>query len=171
MMSDVWVRVADWMLADGEPATPNIGALLCSVGLRVRGAVTAADPSTPDGIVDVAGAQGRDAGQHVYAMTGVAGEARDIWMRTTRRGPDQHAGAEFVLSVATDQFQVQFDGRAAEVLPGAHLTVVGPVELVGEYEWEDFGLRDTRADWLVSKVVLVPDGDAWVHLGHEGEQG
>ena len=44
------------------------------------------------------------------------------------------------------------------------MTVTGALELVGEYEWEAFDLTDTRADWLVQRVVTLPTGDLMVDL-------
>lgn len=167
----MWVRVMGWMLMDDEPPRPSVGSLLRSVGVRLVGAVTTADAGTRDGVVVVEDSGSPDPGPDLYAVTGIASDAQDVWSRTKRWGPDEHAGAEFVLSVGADRFQVQFDGHASEVVPAARVTVTGGLELVGEYEWESFGLRDTRADWLVTKVVALPDGDISVELAHpQGEQ-
>ena len=69
-----------------------------------------------------------------------------------------------MLRVGADQFQVQFDGHASEVRPGAHVTVTGGLELVGEYEWESFRLYDTRTDWLVTEIVELSDDDISARL-------
>jgi hypothetical protein len=83
-------------------------------------------------------------------LTGIAEEARDY--QADDGGQPRHAGAEFVLRVDAYRIQVQFDGRATDIRPGSRVTVRGPLELVGEYEWEAFRLVDTRADWYVNEV-------------------
>ncbi|PFG17099.1 hypothetical protein ATK74_1660 [Propionicimonas paludicola] len=158
----MWVRVMGWMMADDEPPRPSVGSLLRSVGVRARGAVVAADPREPDGIVEVAGGSGP--GEQVYAVTGIASEVRDIWSGAERGRRREHCGAEFVLRVGADQFQVQFDGHASEVASGARVTVTGRLELVGEYEWESFQLPDTRTDWLVTEIVELSDDDISARL-------
>src|SRR5690349_6703108 len=62
----MWVRLMNWMIADGEPPLPNVGSLLTGVGLRVHGEVTAAPPDSPDGIV-----QAQDGHPHevMYRLT------------------------------------------------------------------------------------------------------
>lgn len=165
MMSTMWVRIFGWTLADNEPPSPDAGSMLRSVGVRVRGEVSAAESATPDGVAEVPDAAGEDSHRRVYAMTGIAGDAQDVWSDTGRRRErQQHSGAEFVLAVGADRFQAQFDGHASEVLPGSRVTVTGGLELVGGYEWDAFGLGDTRADWIVTKVVALPHGDIAVEL-------
>ena len=153
----MWVRIMDWMLADNEPPRPGAGSLLRSVGVRVRGVVTAADSATPDGVAEVLDADSADLHQRVYALTGIAGDGQDVWTNTGRRRErHQHSGAEFVLTVGADRFQVQFDGHASEVLPNSRVTVTGGLELVGEYEWDAFEIGDARSDWIVTNVVASP---------------
>jgi hypothetical protein len=160
----MWVGVMDWMLADDEPPKPTAGSLLRSVGVRVRGAVTAAYSDIPDGVAEVPDADSSGQDRDVYAVTGIASNPKDVSTNTKRWGRGVRSGAEFVLLFGADQFQVQFDGRASEVPPESRVTVTGGLELVGEYEWDAFELRDTRADWLVTKVVALPDGDIAVNL-------
>jgi hypothetical protein len=160
----VWVRVMGWMLADDEPPRPSVGSLLRSVGVRVRGLVVAADSDIPDGVVEVSGGSGP--GEQVYAVTGIASEGRDLWSGAERGRRSEHDGAEFVLRVGADQFQVQFDGYASEVASGVRATVTGRLELVGEYEWESFRLDDTRTDWLVTEIVELSRDDIFVRLAH-----
>lgn len=71
-----------------------------------------------------------------------------------------------MVTAGTDRFQVQFDGTASDVTVGSRVTVTGTLELVGDYERDAFGLSDTRADWLVTDVVDLPDGDIRVALAH-----
>ena len=149
-------------MADDEPPRPSVGSVLRSVGVRARGAVAAADPREPDGIVEVAGGGGR--GEQVYALTGIASEVRDVWSGAEHGRRGEHSGAEFVLSVGADQFQVQFGGHASEVASGARITVTGCLELVGEYEWESFLLHDTRRDWRVTEIVELTDDDIATRL-------
>jgi hypothetical protein len=160
----MWVLVEGWMLADGQPPMPVPGSRLHSVGVRVSGAVTAAQSGTPDGVVEVHGS-GRT-GLPVYAMTGVAvGSSRNKWISTGRRGePDLHAGAQFVLLVGADLFQAGFNGWASDLVSRSRVTVTGSLELVGEYEWDAFALSDTRADWTVGRVISLSNDDILVDL-------
>lgn len=165
----VWVHVASWLLADEEFPRPDAGQQLRSVGLRVRGQVTAAEDGTPDGIVEESPAQGATQGSPVYQLTGVASEGRAVWARPgPPRTSPHHVGAEFVLTVSGERFQVQHDARGSGVVENSRVTVIGPLELVGGYEWEDFGLIDTRTDWLVEQVVELHAGDVLVDLSPSG---
>lgn len=161
----MWVRVMHWMLADGEPPRPDPGSLLPSIGVRVHGVVTVADSTTPVGVAEVQDSDAAGSERRMYALTGIAGAAEDIWMNTGRgQAQDRHCGSEFVLTIGADRFQVQIEGRASEVPPDSRVTVTGELRLVGEYEWDAFELTDTRADWVVKKVVALPDDDIAVDL-------
>ncbi len=166
----MWVRVADWMLLEDEPSRPDAGSVLRGVGVRLRGVVAAADSATPDGVVEVCEADDSDPHLSMYSLTGTASDAADVWTNTTRsrwrRGSNEHSGVEFVLAVGPDRFLVSCDGRAADVGTGSRLTATGRLALIGEYEWEGFELTDTRADWLVTEVVDLPDGDTKLALTH-----
>jgi hypothetical protein len=155
----MWVRLMDWMIADGEPPLPNVGSLLTGVGLRVRGEVTAAPPDSPDGIVEV-----QDGHPHevMYRLTGRAGEPRDFDVDTGQGG--RHAGAEFVLTVGSDRYQVQTDGWARDVPTGSRVTVTGRLGVVGEYEWDAFALGESRSDWLLKAVAPADDVDTMLDL-------
>ncbi len=45
------------------------------------------------------------------------------------------------------------------------MTVTGRLEVVGDYEWDAFGLRESRADWLVKAIAWADDRDIMVDLG------
>jgi hypothetical protein len=100
----------------------------------------------------------------VYALTGTVSDPGDVWTKTERWGGGEHSGAELVLAVGTDRFQVQFDGSASDVVPGSRATATGELVLVGDYEWEAFDLTDTRADWYVARAIDLPGGDIQVDL-------
>jgi hypothetical protein len=104
----------------------------------------------------------------VYALTGTASVAGDVWTGDEDEDEDsdhhQHAGAELVLSVESDRFQVQFDGSASRVAPNSRLTATGELVLIGDYESEAFDLTDTRADWRVTRVVDLAHGAVLVGL-------
>lgn len=162
----VWVRIADWMTMDEEPPRPVAGGVLHSVGLRVHGQVAPAGDMAGDGIAEVLTESAADQDAPVYALTGAATDGRDIWVGDGRRwrSQSQRAGAEFVLTVGGERFQVQHGGLASDVVESSRVTATGGLELVGGYEWEDFGLVDTRADWLVRQVVELPGGNVLVDL-------
>lgn len=130
----------------------------------MRGVVTAATETAKQGIQELQVNEGSLSYRDSYALTGVASEARDVWTGEKRWRRHEHAGAELVLTVGVDRFQVQFDGSASRVTANSQVTVTGALELVGEYEWEAFDLTDTRADWLVQRVVNLPTGDLMVDL-------
>ena len=156
----MWVRLMNWMIADGEPPLPNVGSLLTCVGLRVRGEVTAAPPDSPDGSVET---QGGHPPEVMYRLTGRAGEPRDFDVDTGQAGM-RHAGVEFVLTVGFDRYQVQTDGWASDVPTGSRVTVTGSLAVVGEYEWDAFALSELRADWLVKAVAPADNDDTMLDL-------
>ncbi|MEV4266782.1 hypothetical protein [Kribbella sp. NPDC049584] len=149
----------NWMIADGEPPLPNVGSLLTGVGLQVHGEVTAAPPDSPDGI-----AEAQDGHPHevMYRLTGRAGAPRDFDVDTGRGR--QHAGAEFVLTVGSDRYQVDTDGWARDVPTGSRVTVTGRLTVVGECEWEAFALDESRADWLVKAAAPADNDDTRLDL-------
>lgn len=74
----MWVRVTGWMSTeptDGELATPTVGSVLAGVGIRACGAVGAARPDSPEGIVAVRGGAPHEV---LYRLTGRAGEPKDF---------------------------------------------------------------------------------------------
>jgi hypothetical protein len=60
---------------------------------------------------------------------------------------------------------VEIDGWARDVPAGSRVTVTGRLEVVGDYEWDAFGLRESRADWLVKAIAWADDRDIMVDLG------
>lgn len=150
------------MIVEGEPPLPEAGSLIRAVGVRINGAAEPAGRSAIDGI---ANARSTDPSEHLYALTGVASEARDVY---ASGGPDgdehQLVGAEFVLSVGSARFQARVHGPASDVRAGSRVTVTGRLGLVGAYEWDAFELVDTRSDWLVAEVQPLPDGGVSLDL-------
>lgn len=155
----MWVRVTGWMIADGELAMPTVGSVLAGVGIRACGDVSAARPGWPEGIVAVRGGAPHEV---LYRLTGRAREPRDFDADEGSGG--RHAGAEFLLTVGEYRFQVQWEGWADEVPTGACVTVIGRLCLVGGYEWDAFGLTESRADWQVDAVARSDDGDTMLDL-------
>lgn len=149
----MWVRLWDWMIADGEVPVPREGSVLAGVGVRWRGEVALARPDTPEGVEQT----GTGRGDHtVYRVTGLATEARDFDMDFDG-GERKHAGADFVLTLGNVRFQVQFKGWARDVVEGSRVSVTGRAEIIGAYEWEAFGLTDVRADWTVTRISDADD--------------
>ncbi len=158
----MWVSVPEWMIVDEEPPLPVAGSVVRSVGVRVHGAVAPADQACPDEIIEAPAADRTDC---VYTLTGRAGDATDVFISTgLDREEHQRTGAEFVLTVGGDRFQVWFAGRASDIRSGSQVTVTGRLELVGAYEWDHFALVDTRADWVATDVVALPDGGVTLNL-------
>jgi hypothetical protein len=159
MIGGMWVRLMDWMIADAEPPMPRVGELLSGLGIRVRGAVTPALPERPDGIVEIEAPKPH---QVRYQLTGSVIDPRDF--EVDGGGGDEHTGAEFVLSVGDDRFQVQFEGTARDIQPGSRVTVADPLSIVGAYEWDGFQLTESRADWFVRAAVRADRGDTVLDL-------
>jgi hypothetical protein len=127
--------------------------------------VTTAEDTTPDGVVELRTGHAGDQDLPVYVLTGLASDGGDVLAKYGRRsGSPHHIGAEFVLTVGEERYQVWHGGRASEVVENSRVTVTGALELVGEYEWENFRLVDTRGDWTVRQVMDLGDGDVWVDL-------
>ncbi|QWC86660.1 hypothetical protein KLP28_08325 [Nocardioidaceae bacterium] len=79
--------------------------------------------------------------------------SRSTRVRWRTRLEHRQAGAEIVLVVGRDRFIAGHGGSAHDVVPGSRVTVTGKPTLVGDYEWDGFGLPDLRADWAVREVV------------------
>lgn len=155
----MWVRLMDWMIADAEPPMPQVGEHVNGVGIRVRGTVTPAPLHRPDGIVEVDAPKPH---QVRYQLTGSVVDPRDFDVDHDSGG--KHARGEFVLAVRDDRFQVQLEGSARDIHPGTRVTVDGPLFIVGAYEWDDFRLTESRADWLVRAAVRADRGDTMLDL-------
>jgi hypothetical protein len=155
----VSVRVADWMIADGEVPVPRPGDVLEELGIRWRGEVSPAGHDVPDGLDELT--REPPASEVTYRVTGRASEARDFHVEMDP-GVREH-GTDFVLTVGTVRFQVQCAGWAADVPEGARVSVTGRASVIGSYEWDAFGLADVRTDWRVTGV-LPRGGDEGVML-------
>jgi hypothetical protein len=147
------------MIRDGQPPLPETGTVLRNIGLRLRGDVTSAPDDRVEGIVETQSSHLPDS---LYQVTGRVGEPRDFDV-DTGAGPT-HAGVEYVLHVGGQRFQVQADGRAGDVRPDSRVTVQGRFEVIGAYEWEHFGLDDTRSTWLARGVTEADDGNLLIDL-------
>ncbi|GAA1478829.1 hypothetical protein GCM10009623_32750 [Nocardioides aestuarii] len=156
----VWVRVAGWMIADGEVPVPSRGDVLSDLGVRFRGEVAAAASEASDGIEEFR--QDSAPSEVIYRATGRASEARDFYFEIDP-GVRDHA-TDFVLAVGPVRYQVQSTGWAADVPEGARLTVTGQASVIGSYEWDDFGLADVRGDWQVTGVASSGEEDILLDL-------
>jgi hypothetical protein len=156
----MWVRLMEWMIVDGEPPMPKVGSVPTRAGLRVRRVVTPVQPDSPDGIVEARPGHPHEV---IYRLTGRADEPRDFDVDTG--AGTRHAGAEFVLTAGADRYQVATDGWARDVPAGSRVAVTGRLVVVGDYEWDAFGLRESRADWLVKAISWADNGDIMVDLG------
>jgi hypothetical protein len=48
--------------------------------------------------------------------------------------------------------------------PGSRAQLRSKLTAIGGYEWEAFGLTDTRTDWTAHEVAVLDDGDAMVRV-------
>lgn len=154
----MWVRLMDWMVADAEPPMPRVGEHVNGVGIRVRGTVRPAPVDHPDGVVEIEAAKPHEMR---YQLTGSVIDPRDF--EVDQEG-GRHAKGEFVLAVRDDRFQVQLEGTTRDIQPGSRVTVDGPLFVVGAYEWDDFQLTESRADWFVRAAVRADRGDTMLDL-------
>ena len=155
----MWVRVADWMIADDEPPLSDVGSILRGVGLRLFAEETSTHPDLPEGIVEVRSAP---PGEARYRLVGQVIAPRDV--EADFGSGRQHAGVEFVLDTGAERFQVHAHAGARDVAAGSMVEVVGRFELVGSYEWDAFDLEESRADWLVHEVVVADDDGVMLNL-------
>ncbi|HZX07261.1 MAG TPA: hypothetical protein VFF46_30275 [Kribbella sp.] len=44
------------------------------------------------------------------------------------------------------------------------MTVAGRLAVVGEYEWDAFALRESRADWFVKAIAPANNDDTMLDL-------
>jgi hypothetical protein len=155
----VWVRLAEWMIVDGEPPLPEVGSVLPHLGIRAYGAIAPVHESEADGFVGVDEGSPADA---QYRVTGRVESPRDFSVDEGRGA--RHAGVEFVIVVGPTRFHVQADGRATDIANASRLTVTGSLRVIGTYEWEAFDLAECRADWRVERVVRTGNGDALLDI-------
>lgn len=156
----VWVRVAGWMIADGEVPVPSRGDVLSHLGVRFRGEVAPAAPEASDGIEEFR--QDPAPSGVTYRGTGRASGARDFYFEMDPGVRDR--GTDFVLAVGPVRYQVQSTGWAADVPEGARLSVTGHASVIGSYEWDDFGLAEVRGDWRVTDVASSGEEDLMLDL-------
>lgn len=156
----VWVRVADWIIADEEVPVPRRGDVLKSLGVRWRGEMAPAAPGALDGLDQLT--MGPPPSEVTHRATGRVSEARDFHFEMDP-GVRDHA-TDFVLTVGTVRFQVQCAGWAAGVPEGARVSVTGRASVIGSYEWDDPGLADVRADWRVAGVLPRDDEGVMIIL-------
>ncbi len=95
-------------------------------------------------------------------MTGSVVTATD-YQSDMGSGP-RHAGTDVVLSVNGDLLQCQITGPASDIEIGSDLTVRGRLSHIGDYEWDAFGLLDTRRAWSIEEVQRLPDDDLMLRL-------
>lgn len=149
------------MMADEEPSLLAPGDLLAGVGVRAHGTPAAAPSGAVDGIQEVLalGVRPQDA---EYVLTGTVSNVRDYY--AGQGAGREHAGAECVLDTGRGRFHVQYAGWASDVEPGSRARLRSKLTAIGGYEWEAFGLTDTRTDWTVHEVAVLDDGDAMVRV-------
>jgi hypothetical protein len=157
----MWIRLPAWMMVDEEPSLPAPGDLLAGIGIRAYGTPAAAPSGAADGIEEVLaiGVRPQDA---EYVLTGTVSNIRDY--DAGQGAAPEHAGAECVLDTGTGRFHVQYTGWARDVDPGSRAQLRSKLTAIGGYEWEAFGLTDTRTDWTVHDVAVLNDGDAMVRV-------
>lgn len=155
----MWVRLSSWMIADEEPSLPHAGSVLVNLGLRVRGDVTPAPLGAQDGVVE---SQADKPHEVMYQLTGSRGEPTD-YAADFGRG-SEHAGVELVLTVGSERYQVQSDGWARDIPAASRVVVTGRLAFVGAYEWDAFGLTDSRSNWMVHAVAPADQGDTMLDV-------
>ena len=159
----IWAWMPDWVLDVGDLPRPHPGSVLPHVGIRLYGSSQSASDTASEGIIAVgARSDGDDSGPPSYFVTGTVDSAHDF--QTDPGSGATHAGLELVLSLGGCRFQAQVDGHGRDVAIGSHITVRGTFFVIAEYEWEDFGLVDTRTDWMVEETISQPDGDLLCRL-------
>jgi len=153
----LWVRVRAWELGDQL----FVGEVLPSQAIRVTGTVEPFHAPVRERISQVDGPH-VDPDAVEYVVTGSVVTATD-YQSDTGSGP-HHAGTDVVLSVNGDLMQSQIAGPASDIDIGSALTVRGRLSHIGDYEWDAFGLVDTRRAWAIEEVHRLPDDDLMLRL-------
>lgn len=162
LLTGIWVRLADWVLAEADLAKPMPGAVIGNMGIRVYGALERADDTAEDGLVAESEPSAADPRTPIYRVTGPV-ESSQV-LETDKGSGTRHAGLELVISVAGFRLQAQVDGDADDIDIGSRVAVRGTLFVIGQYEWKDFGIVDTRADWNIDQVLDQPEGDYLLRL-------
>jgi len=158
----VWVRMHDWILVEAELPEPITDSVLEGTGLRVRGAVEHGDPGAEEGIAPSHKPTDADSQTVEYLVTGTVLEANDF--DSDQGAGSRHSGTDVVLTVNGSLIQAQLDGWARDFTQGSHLSMRGELFVIPYYEWDDFGLVDTRSTWKVEGTRRLPDGDVLLRL-------
>ncbi len=174
MMSIVWVYMETWIVKDGAAELAR-GSQLRGVGLRADCLSAGPARTVPDGIAELADPRGsQEPAGHRYELTGMAGPAADVHAGD---GPGQrHIGSEFVITAGDQAFVARTAGPASMVAAGSRVTVQCALSVVGDYEWDAFGLPDLRSDWYVHRLKIehrqinyVPGGPGRARVGEPGK--
>jgi hypothetical protein len=142
---------------DWELDNPAAGDVLPGEGIRIFGSVeTSMNPV--EGIVSSEVNPDGTGRTNTYVVMGSVVSARDYQVNF---GPGpRHAGAQVVLSVNGDLMQAQVPRvTASDIEHGDLLTVSGEISIIADYEWDAFGLVDTRRSWSVEEVQHLGSGD------------
>jgi hypothetical protein len=159
----IWVRMAHCVPVEAEWPEPVQGAVLSNIGIRLLGSAKCADPLEDKAIVPRDEPLSSPHRTVEYVVTGSVVSARDFQVNMGA-GP-QHSGVELVLTINGRLIQAQVEGHASDVEPGSRLSLRGELVVIGNYEWEDFELVDTRAPWLVTEIrQFSNDGDYLLRL-------
>jgi hypothetical protein len=158
----LWVRMHDWLLDEAQLPEPTPGSTLQDTGIRMRGQVTRAHPRAAEEIVR--GNNGEDEAPRPVEdrVTGSVIAASDFDLDAGSLS--RHGGSDVVLNVNGFLIQIQVDGRARDVTHGSRLSVRGELLVIPYYEWEDFGLVDTRSAWTVTETSRLTGGDILLRL-------
>ena len=158
----LWARLADWVRVEGDLPQPLQGSVLPHVGIRAYGTVERVSDAVDVGLIAESQPSDTDPRTPVYAVTATVESSRDFEADTG--SGSQHAGLELVLDARRCRLQAQVEGHAHDVEIGSRVTVRGTLFVIGQYEWEAFGLVDTRADWRIEETLTQPDGDYVLRL-------
>jgi hypothetical protein len=161
-LAGIWVRLADWVLVEADLPKPVAGTVLAQMGIRVYGALEQANDTAEDGLITESLPSAADPRTPVYLVTGRVESSRVF---DTNMGSGMRpAGLELVIGVGGFRLQAQVDGKADDVATGSRGAVRGTLFVIGQYEWEDFGLVDTRGDLKIEETLNQPDGDYLLRL-------
>ena len=159
----VWVWVGAWELGD----QPVAGAVLPHEGIRVRGKVEPSHSPMREGVSPTHEPLD-DPDAVEYVVTGAVVSASDY--QADMGSGLRHAGTDVVLSVNGDPVQAQIAGPARDLQVGSVLSVRGPLLHIADYEWDGFGLVETRRAWLIEEVKHLTDSDLMLRLRPTGAQ-
>lgn len=160
----MWAFLPSWLVEDGEIPELRVGQELSHVGLRAS-CWSIRHSNAPEGVRELPGPDPDGERAVHYELTGTVqwsrapgsallriGDLEVLAEPTTFREVPGSTSSDFALEPFSPDFPIPTTGR--------RVSVVGRLQVMADYEWDDFGFPDTRRDWEV--VAVRVEHRAWM---------